>query len=285
MAQGYSQEDGPVEAPPGVMNAKTICEPLSEIPDPAREVLEKWSQIPSADVVQHVNDVRDRAYEVYPWPSIGLYQFLDIHMLGFDSYPEILQSIKEGGLFLDLGCCFAQEIRQLVLDGAPAENVFGADLSIDLMNMGYKLFLDEEKLGVRFITSDIFDSQSTLRSEFKGRFSVIHASNFFHVFPWAKTIEVAKITLGLLSDQPGSTILGTQVGTKRAKNVAFPHVNKTAFFHTPGTWKKLWVIAAEEMGIQVDVQATESYFPSHDLHGWPEELEFIRLRFQIRRLS
>ncbi|KAJ5280913.1 hypothetical protein N7478_006285 [Penicillium angulare] len=223
MVEEFSLDDGPVEAPPGVMDGKTICEPLTEVPDPARLVFEKWS------------------------------------------------------------CCFAQEVRQLVLDGAPPGNIFGADLSSDLMDMGHKLFLDEDKLGVRFIQSDILDKQSTLRVEFKGLYDVIHASNFFHVWPWAKTIQVAKDALDLLSDKPGSVILGTQVGTRRAKNVNFPHINRSAFFHTTETWKRLWGVAANETGSRLDVQVTEDYFPDQDIHGWPEELEFIRLRFIIRR--
>lgn len=61
------------------------------------------------------------------------------------------------------------------------------------MNLGYDLFLDKEKLGARFIQSDIFDDQSALRTEFNGRFDVIHASNFFHVWEWGKTIEAANM--------------------------------------------------------------------------------------------
>ncbi|KAJ5856001.1 uncharacterized protein N7529_009945 [Penicillium soppii] len=278
------QDDAPVEAPPGVMNAKSICDPLTEVIDPARAIFEKWSKIPACEVVEHVNNMRDRAYEVFRMPHIGLYGFLNINLLDFDCYPEILESIKKGALFLDLGCGFGQEVRQVVLDGGPPANIFGADLSNDLMDFGHELFLDKEKLGVRFVQSDIFDHQSTLRLEFRGRFQVIHASNFFHVWPWATTIEVAKYVLDQLSDKPGSVILGTQVGTKKAKNVRFPHVNKSAFFHSTETWKKLWAVVAQEMAIQLDVQATESDFTDQDKNDWPEELEFVRLRFVIRRV-
>ncbi|KAJ5525037.1 hypothetical protein N7494_011687 [Penicillium frequentans] len=286
MADGYSKEDGPGEAPPGMMGGLIYCDALTEVTGRARNILEKWSDVPASEVVEHVNEMRDRAYKVFPWPSIGLYQFLSIYMLDFDCYPEILESIKKGAFFLDLGCCFAQEVRQVILDGAPPANVFGADLSSDFMNLGYDLFLDQDKLGARFIQSDIFDDQSALRTEFHGRLDVIHASNFFHVWEWGKTIEAAKHAVSLLSSKPGSVILGTQVGTKRARKVIFPHMKgRSAFFQNPTTWKRLWDVVQQDMGIQLDVQVTESYIPDKDEFQWPEELEFTRLHFVITRVS
>ncbi|KAL1876097.1 hypothetical protein Plec18167_005358 [Paecilomyces lecythidis] len=246
------------------MTGLTYRDALTEVTGPARTLLERWSEIPASEVVQHVNELRDRAYKVFPWASIGLYQFLEIDMLDFDCYPDILDSIKKGALFLDLACCFAQEVRQVVADGAPPENVYGTDLSSDLMNLGYDLFLDKDKFGVRFIQSDVLDSQSPLATEFQGRFDFIHSSNFFHAWEWGKAIEVAKCVVKLLSNKPGSMILGSQSIT---------------------TWKRLWSIVSEDTGIQFDVQVTESSFRDAEAFAWPEDLEAFRMHFIIRRLS
>lgn len=35
-------------------------------------------------------------------------------MPDFDHYSKILESVKKGALLLDLGCCFAQEVHQVV---------------------------------------------------------------------------------------------------------------------------------------------------------------------------
>ncbi|GAD97044.1 hypothetical protein SNOG_10728 [Paecilomyces variotii No. 5] len=284
MTEEQPKDDAPVEAPPVIMTGLTYREALTEVTGPARDLLEKWSGIPSSEVVRHVNDLRDRAYKVFPWASIGLYQFLEIDMLDFDCYPDILESIKKGALFLDLACCLAQEVRQVVADGAPAENVYGADLSSDLMNLGYDLFLDKDKLGVRFIQSDVLDSQSPLVAEFEGRFDVIHSSNFFHAWEWSKAIEVAKCVVKLLSNKPGSMILGSQVGVKRAKHLTFPHINRSIFCQSLVTWKELWSVVSQDTGIQFDVQTTESSFPDFEAFAWPEELEAFRVHFIIRRL-
>lgn len=55
MADEYSKEDGPGEAPPGMMGGLTYCEALTEVTGRARNILEKWSDIPANEVVQHVN--------------------------------------------------------------------------------------------------------------------------------------------------------------------------------------------------------------------------------------
>lgn len=57
MAHGYSEEDGPGEAPPGEMGGLIYCDALTEVTDRARNILEKWSDIPANEVVKHVNDV------------------------------------------------------------------------------------------------------------------------------------------------------------------------------------------------------------------------------------
>lgn len=43
-----------------------------------------------------------------------MYRFLDLSMSQRKEYPEIVRRLKGGEKILDLGCCFGQEIRQLV---------------------------------------------------------------------------------------------------------------------------------------------------------------------------
>jgi hypothetical protein len=56
------------------------------------------------------------------------YRFLDLIMTTMDVYQEVLERVKKGEKFMNLGCCFGQEIRQLVHDGAPSVNTYGSDL-------------------------------------------------------------------------------------------------------------------------------------------------------------
>jgi hypothetical protein len=43
-----------------------------------------------------------------------MYRFLDLSIVHTEVYSEVIQRLKGGGKLLDLGCCFGQEIRQLV---------------------------------------------------------------------------------------------------------------------------------------------------------------------------
>jgi hypothetical protein len=121
---------------------------------------------------------RSDAWNHYPYPSIGLFICLDLGLSGDDlpkddpsnpsateaissTYSSILQKLKNGGRFLDVGCMFAQDLRKLVYDGAPPSSVYGTDLRGDYFEYGYKLFRDEAMVPRdQFIAADILDSEA-----------------------------------------------------------------------------------------------------------------------------
>jgi len=43
-----------------------------------------------------------------------MYHFLDLSIMTTPHYKQIIDRVKGGEKFLDLGCCFGQEVRQLV---------------------------------------------------------------------------------------------------------------------------------------------------------------------------
>jgi hypothetical protein len=53
-----------------------------------------------------------------------------------DIYQQVLERVKNGENFLDLGCCLGQEIRKLVFDGAPSVNTYGSDLHGEFISVG-----------------------------------------------------------------------------------------------------------------------------------------------------
>lgn len=92
-----------------------------------------------------------------------------------------------GHQLVDLGCAFAQDIRQLVFNGVPAKNIHGVELEQEFVNLGYDLgydlFFDKEHLSSEFLIADIFGKDSALEN-LDGKIDIVYASNFFHLFGW-----------------------------------------------------------------------------------------------------
>src|SRR4051812_13987345 len=113
-----------------------------------------------------------------------MYQFLDLHLPTTAIYPSLLARLTtQSDKFLDIGCCFGQEIRQLILDGVPSANTYGGDRHSGFFDVGYDLFRDRESLHpTTFIAADVFDDASALVTELAGKVDVIYAGALFHLF-------------------------------------------------------------------------------------------------------
>ncbi|PNS20240.1 hypothetical protein CAC42_5690 [Sphaceloma murrayae] len=211
------------------------------ISETTREVLEKYSKVSPDDVAKHCSDIRDRAWDIYPYPCIGTYRFLDLSISLLPVYSEILDRLRTGEqTFLDLGCCFGQDIRRLVYDGVPSECTYGSDLKLDFMELGYDLFLDKETLKTKFIPGDIFDEDSNPK-ELHDKMDIIQASAFFHLFDREKQKKVAHRVVKLLKPQKDSLLVGRQVGSVNPGEY-FHRTNQdtTMFRHDPDSWRQLW---------------------------------------------
>lgn len=160
-------------------------------------------------------------------------------------YPAVLQRLKSGNEnFLDLGCCFGQELRKVAADGAVQENLYGSDLRSEFFEMGYRLFRDRDALKSKFIAADITDPSSPL-SELDGKIDIIYAGSFLHLFSYAESIEVCKRLVKLLREKKDSLILGRQVGNVDAGDYV-QKINKGGkmYRHNAESFKKMW----EEIG-------------------------------------
>ncbi|KAL1965928.1 hypothetical protein VTN77DRAFT_5061 [Rasamsonia byssochlamydoides] len=255
---------------------------LKEVSDDARRLLEEYSGIPSEKVVGHVQDVRDRAFAIFPYPCLGTFRFLNLSVSKTPYYEEVLQRVKNGETFLDLGCCFGQELRQLAFDGAPSENLYGSDLRLDFISLGYDLFLDKDKFKAHFIAADIFDDNSDLVKQLTGKVDIIYTGAFFHLFDLEQQLQIARRVVTLLRDKPGVLILGRQVG-----NVVPGHYPRRSgdglrYRHDAASWTKLWEQVGEETGTKWKVDA--SLLEASAERGWKWHDENSRLlRFAVRR--
>ncbi|KUJ18433.1 uncharacterized protein LY89DRAFT_746723 [Mollisia scopiformis] len=220
----------------------------SQLGAPARDLLERYSKIPADEVETHIYSVRDEAWQVFPYPCIGQFRFLDLGISLNPNYETVLERLKTGKEnFLDLGCCFGQDLRKLAADGAPSENLYGVDLRPEFFDMGYKLFRDRELLNANFIVADLFDSNSDLHS-LNGKVDIISAGSFLHLFNYEGQIDACKVIVRLLRETAeGSVLIGRQVGSSEAGEVVH-HSNpgQSLFRHNSNSFKKMW----EEVGGQ-----------------------------------
>ncbi|MCJ1298531.1 hypothetical protein MMC08_001321 [Hypocenomyce scalaris] len=261
---------------------------LQDIEPPARDIFEKYCGIPSDQVIPHIVQLRERAWDIWPYPCIGRFNFLDLGISQSTLYPHILRRVKDGQTLLDLGCCFGQDIRKLVSDGAPAENLWGADLRAEFINLGYDLFLDKETLKTTFLTADIFDPESALK-QLDGQIDIVYTGSFFHLFVWDDQVKVAKRVARLLKPRKGSLVLGRQVGT--VKPGEYPHrTNPTGVMwrHDGASFASMWKEVGEATGTKWDVNATldeRSGFAGKTQGSEWSNPNMRRLRFEVQRVE
>ena len=246
---------------------------IGEIPQPARELLEKYSGIASDRVVAHVYRVvshdssltkrtlvanvkqRDLAWEIDPYPCIGGGTFLQLGISQSFHYSEIISRVQNGERLLDVGCCLGQDIRKIVYDGAPSENIYGTDLHGALMEAGYELFLDRGTLRSTFVAADIFDSSSAL-AQFEGQMDIIYAGSFLHLFDWENQVAAAKRLVALMRPHKDCLVVGQGFGHLDADSYPVaPNSSRTIFKHNPASFARMWKQVGEETGTAWSVNA------------------------------
>ncbi|KAF3920204.1 hypothetical protein AA313_de0205848 [Arthrobotrys entomopaga] len=242
-------------------NAAYVAD-LKEVQEPMKSILEKYSKIPQDQQVAHVKELRDRAFAIYPYICIASFGFLTTKIHKLPCYTEIVERVKGGQKFLDLGCGFGQELRQLIYDGAPAENLYGSDLHTHFIDLGFELFKDRETLKTEFIASDILDGQSALVSKLTGQLDILYASLIFHHFTWEQQIDIAKRMVNFLCDKPDSMIVGRLVAYRNVKETeqiaAIQSIQRLQpFHHDLDSWKKMWGIVQEECRVKFTLDTWE----------------------------
>lgn len=250
-----------------------------QLPQATRELLETYSGVPPNEVLQHVVCLRDEAWKVHPYPCIGQFRFLEPSFTHLSNeFEEIVSRLDNGQNLLDMACCFGQTIRQLVAGGAPAKNILGCDLQPDFIELGFKLFRDHDKLEAKFLIADIFDRTSPL-ADLKGNIDMVFAGSFFHLWGYAQQVEASKAVAALLRPQPGSMILGRQVGAVEALEQS--SATGVMFRHNVQSFRTMWRDIGDDVGVDFEVEANLT--PLTRRHMDWHETGTRRLWFVVRR--
>lgn len=131
-------------------------------------------------------------------------------------------------------------MRQLIHDGAPAENITGVDLQPDFFPLGYELFQDKDTLKSKLLAGNILDD-SFLRHH-QGQYDIVYLGAFLHLFPQAEQERLASRIVQLLKPKVGSIILGRQCGANpcREYDYSADGGKGTMFYHSPSTMDDMW---------------------------------------------
>ena len=201
---------------------------------------------------------RDRAFQVFPYACIGQLRFLNLSLRAHPAYPQLLERLTQGSqTLLDLGCCFAQDLRQLVQDGVPSERLYGVDVDQKFLDLGYELFLDKSSLKSTFLAVDVLgpDGEKELESV-KGRIDVVWTSSFLHLFNWDRQILAATRIVYLLKRQPGSLVLGRQLGSVKPGPYDVMKDGRWQYRHDVETFKRFWEEVGTKTGTKWRVEAS-----------------------------
>ncbi|KAL2842987.1 hypothetical protein BJX68DRAFT_270315 [Aspergillus pseudodeflectus] len=250
----------------------TLCQKrLTTVKEPVRTILEKQGKIPADKIVDHVNELRDRAFAVFPYACIGQFSFVELSIAESPYYPEMLERVKKGDTLLDLGCAFGQELRQLMFDGAAPTNIYGSDLQQEFLNLGHELFLDRSIFPEsQLIAADILDKKSALFVRLQGKLNIVYISLFLHVFDWDKQVTVLENVLDLLAATPGSLIVCRVIACRDQAVLNKTHERMPYYYHDLVSWNKLWeeIRTRTSLRLAIDVwEQPDDLVKKHPLPG------------------
>jgi SAM-dependent methyltransferase len=167
---------------------------------------------------------------------------------------------------LDLGCGLGQNMRKLLVDGVPAAQLAGADVSAGLIACGHEYFRDADRWQCEMYIGNLFDAQARINHEASGRYDVIWAAMVYHLWAWDGQLKACIQTARLMKEKPGSFLFGWQLGATPAvvqKKLSLGWRRGTyinMFRHDEESFRKLWKEVTHETGIDFDV-TTKVHFP------------------------
>lgn len=225
---------------------------------------------------------KTHAISSLPYPCIGVFRFLDFGANLSPLYPDVVRRVRDGDIFLDLGCCFGQDIRKLVSDGAPSENIIGADSEGRFIELGYELFQDRETLKSHFYTASIFDDD--FLAEWHDKVDIIYVGAFLHLFDFEKQLKVMAQLVKLLRKKPGSLVFGRNIAADKGGDFRMESFDWDLFRHSPDTMQALWNQAPEgQWKVDAELMPYRSEGWDNKNRGWEGD-ETKEMRFVVTRV-
>jgi hypothetical protein len=197
-----------------------------------------YASIPVSALRNHLLTIRERAWQKCNYLCLGRWSFLHFSIQQNLIYKEILEKCKkEGAMVIDFGCCLGQDVRQLIYDGVPLDQIRGYDLDLFFIEQGYELFRDGELMKEKniFTSGDIFDDQFLEMIE---PADYLHVGSFIHLFD----CETERVVCQRLTRLSKHTIIGRQVGAlvPTEYSRALAHKEGKMIRHSPESFARMW---------------------------------------------
>ncbi|KAF4629022.1 hypothetical protein G7Y89_g9133 [Cudoniella acicularis] len=237
-----------------------------------RHLLETYSNVPPAEIPAHISAIRDKAWAIRSHMCTGQGIFLNPSIPRHTSYPTILSRLKNGATLIDIGTFIGQDLRQLVLDGAPSTNMYAVDI-VNHWDTGFDMYRDREKFHAKYIECDILHPSLELK-ELDGKMDIIWVTHLLHQWTWEGQVLAAK-SLAALS-RVGTLVCGYQVGADvETFQKATELMKGDSLLHDPKSFERMWDHVGEEMGMK---WKTAVEYRSAEQMGWePSDLGPRRL--------
>jgi hypothetical protein len=87
------------------------------------------------------------------------------------SYGTILERLKKGASLIDVGTFVDQDLRRLIVDGAPSTNLYAVDI-VNHWNVRSDMFRDRDRFHAHYIETDILYPSPALQ-ELNGKMDII----------------------------------------------------------------------------------------------------------------
>lgn len=233
---------------------------VKSLPPGTVDFFQKYVGIEGEEAIKaHIYRVRDMAWKMWensftsfaseglhdtnssrslPYPCIGLFRFLDFSVHLSPDYPSVVKRVQDGAVFLDLGCCFGQDIRKLAFDSGMSANLIGTDLEEPFLHLGYELFRDRGRLQATFVPGNVF-ADDFLEAH-RGKVDIIYMASFLHLFNEQQQKIVVQQVHKLLRPRKGSMVFGRHLGADKGGHFRMESLGWDLYRHDAETIASLF---------------------------------------------
>ncbi|KAE9372371.1 hypothetical protein N431DRAFT_504810 [Stipitochalara longipes BDJ] len=245
-----------------------------EVTPEFRKFMTAYSEIPD----------EDKAWVIRAYPCTGQGPFLNPLIMRTPAYPEILANLKAGGRMVEIGSFIGHDLRRLVFNGAPSENLYAVDI-VSHWDVGFHMFKDRQSFHANFIESDIIHPSPQLLA-LNSTADVIYISKVLH--QWDRETQLAALQSMIALSKPGSIVVGFHAAVIDGGFVAYEKGSLKMWLHDAQSWRDMWDEASKGTNTRWDA----SYVVMRDfgrLGNAPDALVWVgedcrMMDFVVRRI-